>query len=472
MLFNSLEYLVFFPTVVAVYFISPHRFRWMLLLAASALFYMAFVPAYILILGALIIADYCAGILIESAAGRKRKFYLFIIILLNVGFLAFFKYYGFAKENMEALANFLRWNYSLPILSILLPIGLSFHIFQAMSYIIEVYRGKQPAEKHLGIYALYIMFFPRLVAGPIERPQHLIHQFREKHFFDYEKAKNGLILIMWGMFKKVVIADRAAVLVNTVYNDPFHFSGVPLIVATVFFAFQLYGDFSGYSDIAVGSARVLGYDIINNFNRPYASRSIAEFWQRWHISLSSWLRDYLYYPLLFRKPKITPARVYAALMATFVIIGLWHGANWTFVIFGTIYGFYLVFGLWTKTIRLNLINWLKLNQFPTLLKSAQIFTTFSLISFAWIFFRAENLHEATYIVRHLFTGQLFVNLPLIALGGIVLMEIVQYIQGERDISEILKNQSALLRWSAYLFIFWLIIFFGDFGLKPFIYLVF
>ncbi|OFZ56311.1 MAG: alginate O-acetyltransferase, partial [Bacteroidetes bacterium RIFCSPHIGHO2_02_FULL_44_7] len=297
MLFNSLQFLIFFPTVTTLYFILPHRFRWFLLLIASCIFYMAFIPAYILILLVTIVVDYIAGILIEKSQGKKRKLYLLISIVANIGFLAFFKYYNFASTNLTELAQFLHWNYSVPVLSIILPIGLSFHTFQAMSYTIEVYRGKQVAERHFGIYALYVLFYPQLVAGPIERPQNLLHQFREEHSFDYRRVTDGLKLMLWGLFKKVVIADRAAVFVDTVFNSPGDFQGVSFIIAAALFSFQIYCDFSGYSDIAIGAAQVMGFKLMDNFNRPYFSKSIAEFWKRWHISLSTWFKDYLYIPL-------------------------------------------------------------------------------------------------------------------------------------------------------------------------------
>src|SRR3989344_6000305 len=249
MLFNSPDFFVFFAVVTALYFLLPHRARWLMLLLSSCYFYMAFIPAYILILLVTIVVDYYAGILIEQNPTRKRM-WLVLSIIANVGFLAFFKYYNFAAENIAALAQLLHWNYSLPLLAIILPIGLSFHTFQALAYTIEVYRGRQKAERHFGIYALYVLFFPQLVAGPIERPQNLIHQFYEKHFFEYERVANGLKMILWGLLKKTVVADRLALVVNHVYSSPRESDGLALIIATVFFAFQIYCDFSGYSDIA------------------------------------------------------------------------------------------------------------------------------------------------------------------------------------------------------------------------------
>src|SRR5688572_27441342 len=254
MLFNSFSFLVFFPLVTAIYFALPHRFRWLHLLIASCWFYMAFVPVYILILGFTIVVDYFAGILIERSAGRSRRTWLIVSLIANIGVLAVFKYWNFLAGNVNGLAAALHWNYPVPMLEILLPIGLSFHTFQAMSYTIEVYRGHQPAERHFGIYALYVMFYPQLVAGPIERPQNLLPQFRTRHEFDADRVFQGLARMLWGMFKKVVIADRLAVIVNQVYGNPDQYGGMAFVWATWFFAIQIYCDFSGYSDIALGAA--------------------------------------------------------------------------------------------------------------------------------------------------------------------------------------------------------------------------
>jgi len=334
MLFNSFTFLIFFPVVVAVYFAIPHRFRWAWLLAASCYFYMAFIPVYIFILFFLIAIDYVAGILIEGAEGTRRKWYLVMSIVANVGMLAVFKYFNFLNANARAVAEVFHWPYGLPALNIILPIGLSFHTFQAMSYTIEVYRGRHKAERHLGIYAIYVMFFPQLVAGPIERPQNLIHQFREVHDFDYDRVTEGVKRMAFGLFMKVVIADRLADYVNPVYNNPYTYEGLTLVIATIFFALQIYCDFAGYSQMAIGAAEVMGFKLMRNFNRPYLSRSISEFWSRWHISLSSWFRDYLYIPL--GGNRVAPLRWYYNLFVTFLLSGLWHGANWTFVIWGAL----------------------------------------------------------------------------------------------------------------------------------------
>ena len=395
MLFNSFTFLIFFPVVVTIYFVIPHRFRWAWLLLSSCYFYMAFIPIYILILFFTIAIDYAAGILIENAKGRRRKAWLVMSIFANVGVLAVFKYFNFLSANANAIAEVFHWPYEFPILGIILPIGLSFHTFQAMSYTIEVYRGRQPAERNLGIYALYVMFFPQLVAGPIERPQNLLPQFYEEHVFEYERVTRGLRLMAMGLFMKVVIADRLARYVNVVYNNPTDFQGLSLVVATLFFAFQIYCDFAGYSLVAIGTAEVMGFRLMKNFDRPYLSRSISQFWSRWHISLSSWFRDYVYIPL--GGNRVAPPRWYFNLFITFLLSGLWHGANWTFVIWGGLNGFYLIFSLFTQQARESFSRAIGLASRPSLHAVISVAITFTLTCIAWVFFRAHTLTDAMHV---------------------------------------------------------------------------
>ncbi|HSU69728.1 MAG TPA: MBOAT family O-acyltransferase, partial [Tepidisphaeraceae bacterium] len=340
MLFNSFTFLVFFPVTTFIYFALPHRYRWLHLLACSCLFYASFIPGYLLILLAVILIDYVAGIGIEQSAGRLRKLLLLVSLLANVGVLAVFKYFNFVNANLHALSQALHWNYPVRDLGWLLPIGLSFHTFQSMSYTIEVYRGNQKAERNLGIYALYVMFYPQLVAGPIERPQNLLHQFREHHVFDSDRVFSGLRLMLWGFFKKLVVADRIAPLVDSVYLHPHEYGGGWIVLGTYLFAIQIYCDFSGYSDVAIGAARVLGFRLMTNFDRPYAATSVAEFWRRWHISLSTWFRDYLYVPL--GGSRVSFVRWAFNILVVFIVSGLWHGAAWTFLIWGALHGVFLV----------------------------------------------------------------------------------------------------------------------------------
>lgn len=394
MLFNSLSFLYFFPIVTLLYFLVPHKNRWLVLLLASCYFYMAFVPIYILILFFTIIIDYVAGICIEKSKGKQRKYLLLLSLVANIGILAVFKYYNFFISNINDAANI-----SIPLLKILLPIGLSFHTFQAMSYTIEVYRGTQKAEKHFGIYALYVMFYPQLVAGPIERPQNILHQLKEKHNFDYDRLIVGLKIMFWGFVKKMVIADRLAIYVDIIYKNPEKFDSLSLLIASILFSVQIYCDFSGYSSIAIGCAKVMGIDLMENFNRPYMSKNIKEFWSRWHISLSTWFRDYVYIPLGGnRKGKF---RMYINTSIVFLLSGFWHGANWTFIIWGAIHTIYIITQLIfekksvVKTNKSIVIDFLKM------------LFIFILTTFAWIFFRASSTSQAFYICQKIFTNNPF-----------------------------------------------------------------
>lgn len=463
MLFNSIEFLLFFPIVTIVYFLLGHKDRWWWLLVSSCVFYMVFKPEYLLILGFTIVIDYFAGIWIENAVGKRRKWFLIISLVANIGVLAFFKYTNFAIFAL-AQANIVHFK----LLDFILPIGLSFHTFQAMSYTIEVYRGNQKSERHFGLYALYVMFYPQLVAGPIERPQNVLHQFYEKKSFDYQRVTSGLKLMAWGLFKKVVIADRLALFADKVYNSPMEYEGVPIIVATIFFTFQIYCDFSGYSDIALGTAEVMGFKLMKNFDRPYFSKSISEFWRRWHISLSTWFRDYLYIPL--GGNRVGKTRQYFNQFVVFAVSGLWHGANWNFIIWGALHGFYLVFARITQKQRTAFNKITRLEKAPFLLKTLQAFITFCLVAFAWIFFRGNYLEQSQlfHLVTHLFSNlpnlkefltynyisqNVFLNFTivefLIAVGLIIFMEIIHYIQRDKSIRQIVSTYPTTVRWILY-----------------------
>jgi D-alanyl-lipoteichoic acid acyltransferase DltB (MBOAT superfamily) len=402
MLFNSLQFALFFPIVTLLYFALPHRWRGPMLLAASCVFYMAFVPAYILVLATTIVIDYAAGIGIEGSTGRRRRLWLALSIASTCAVLFVFKYFDFFNESVAVAARAMGLAYAVPTLQLLLPVGLSFHTFQSLSYVLEVHAGRQRAERDFGVYALYVMFYPQLVAGPIERPQHLLHQFRERHHFDYARVVAGLQLMAWGLVKKVVVADRLAEFANRVYDAPRHYTGLPLWTGTIAFAFQIYCDFSGYSDIAIGSAQVMGFTLMRNFDRPYTARSISEFWRRWHVSLSTWFRDYLYIPL--GGNRVARPRWYANLLVTFLVSGLWHGARWTFVVWGALHGAYLVASLASAGVRQRVRDALGLERRPALLAVWQTAATFGLVSAGWVFFRAGSLADAWYVLTHLFTG--------------------------------------------------------------------
>ena len=488
MLFNSLQFALFFPIVTILYFLCPHGKRWLLLLTASCLFYMAFIPYYIAILFVTIIIDYLAGIYIERETNpKRRKLYLIISILSTCLVLFVFKYYNFFIGNINEVAHLFHWNYSVKILNIILPIGLSFHTFQSLSYVIEVYRSKQKAEKHFGIYALYVMFYPQLVAGPIERPQNVLHQFYEIHTIDYKRISGGLKLMAWGLFKKVIIADRLAKMVNHVYGDVHHFSGSALIVSAIFFAFQIYCDFSGYSDIAIGSAQVMGFRLMTNFNKPYFARSISEFWKRWHISLSTWFRDYLYIPL--GGNRVGKSRWYFNLFITFLVSGFWHGANWTFVIWGGLHGAFLVLSILNEKTRNGFNKALNLVKHPRLLRAIDAIIVFVLVDFAWIFFRANNLSDAKYVITHLFSfnfshgvaNALKGNMykagmqPVEFLCSVFLILFLLFFESQEHSSrdfEIVNKRPVYVRWAIYYLVLLAIMFYGVFDNSQFIYFQF
>ena len=400
MLFNSIDFLLFFPIVVILFFIIPHKYRWLHLLVASCVFYMFFIPVYILILFFTIIVDYYAGITIENSEGKKRKWMLYASLVANIGVLAVFKYYNFFTENINQLFHQLHiTTHEIPYLKIILPIGLSFHTFQAMSYTLEVYYGRQKAEKHFGIYALYVMFFPQLVAGPIERPQNILHQFYEKQKPDYNNFVVGFTQIMYGLFKKVVVADSLAMYVDVMYKNYTAHSGSTLLFATFLYAIQIYCDFSGYSEMALGTARIMGFRLMKNFDSPYFSNNISDFWKRWHISLSSWFYEYLFNPIVVELRNNNTLALCVGFLSTFLISGLWHGANWTFILWGGYHGTLLLIYALTKKSRKKMWSFLpdKISNFIS------IILTFAFVCIGYILFRSTSVHQAFEIINRIFT---------------------------------------------------------------------
>lgn len=407
MSFVDVRFLFFFPTVVALYILLPHRFRWVLLLLASYLFYMAYKPEYTLLLLAITIIDFVAGLAMgKDTNPSHRRLYLILSLVANLGILFVFKYFDFVVTSLAQVLHTFGTSAPLPTLHLLIPLGISFHIFQSMSYTIEVYKKRFEPVRHFGKFALYVSFFPQLAAGPIERPQGLLKQIMEDHSFDIYKARSGIKLMAWGFFKKLVVADNLAPLVNAAYANPSAYPGPSLTIATVLFAYQIYCDFSGYTDIARGAARVFGYELIPNFNRPFHAQSVADFWRRWHMSLTGWLRDYLYQPLAFSGKRLTQARIYWSLFITLVLIGLWHGANWTYVIFGALHGMYLVVESVTARFRVsfgeNLGKLVRMRMYtPIFVRNIVVFT---LVCISYVFFRSSSIHEAFYILTHIGSG--------------------------------------------------------------------
>lgn len=408
MLFNSIHFLLFFPIVTLVYFLIPQRIRWLWLLIASYYFYMSWNPLYAILLACSTLITYLSGILIEKAKrlGSERrsaamcKLYVALSFASNLAILFFFKYFDFALENINFILAGLGLRILQPSLDILLPVGISFYTFQALSYTMDVYRGEIRAEKNPLKYALFVSFFPQLVAGPIERSKNLLSQVNDAHYFDWSRVKKGLLLMLWGFFQKVVIADRAAIYVNLVFDGYSQFSGFEIALAVLLFAVQIYCDFAGYSDIAIGAAQLMGFSLMDNFRQPYFSRSIKEFWRRWHISLSTWFRDYLYIPL--GGSRCSNARRYFNLMIVFLASGLWHGASWNYVVWGGLHGLYQVIGSVSSGARSRLYSRLRLNTDSKLFKLGQLIVTFFLVDLAWVFFRASSAGEALQIIARLF----------------------------------------------------------------------
>lgn len=411
MLFNSVDFWGFFAVILALYFFVPRKFKWLLLLLASYFFYGSWKKEYLLLLALPTAATYLAARGMDAArSSGKRKLFFWSGLALTLGLLVVFKYLGLFWQTFLDLLGYLRHQKLVSGLHILLPLGISFFTFRMVSYLIDVYLQRIAAEKHAGVYALYVSFFPQLLAGPIDRAAHLIPQLKSPVSFDWDRITSGFRLVVWGLFKKLVIADRLLFFVTHVFRHPDQ-QRIYLLFAAYFYAFQIYCDFSGYSDIAVGVSRILGFESQKNFAFPYFSRSISEFWNRWHISLSSWLRDYLFLPLAYATMRrIEGARRFGlkaetwgyvvATLLTMLLGGLWHGAGWTFVIWGGLYGVYMTFAYASKRLRKKIIKWTGLQRLPRLHAALSIFITFNLVSFAWIFFRSPSLqHALTFIGR-------------------------------------------------------------------------
>lgn len=485
MLFNSFQFLVFFIVVLITYYLLPHRYRWILLLIASYLFYMSWKAEYIVLIIFSTLVDFVvSNLLMKTDDTRQRRLLLITSLTVNLGLLSAFKYANFFSDSVENVLRTFNVFSNLPHLNVLLPVGISFYTFQTLSYTIDVYNRKIPAEKHLGIFATYVAFFPQLVAGPIERAGNLLSQFQEEHRVEFSRFQSGGQLIILGLFKKVAVADLLSVVVNNVYASPETHNPPILILATIFFAFQIYCDFSAYSDIAIGVARILGFDLMINFRQPYFSRSVREFWQRWHISLSTWFRDYLYIPLGGNRVGIN--RWYLNLMIVFVVSGLWHGANWTFVVWGALHGFYLVAGIILEPGYSRILKSLKIPDNAWYVQVMQVVFVFILVNIAWVFFRAPDVNTALYVVGRFFNfadylnfrpNQLFfIGLPSFDMAwafiGISLVLLIDFAQSEiPNFSAILWNR-AYVRRAIYVLGIYGLVFFGVFGKVQFIYFQF
>jgi len=472
MLFNSYHYLLFFPVVSLIYFLLPRvNYRILWLLVASYFFYMCWNPIFITLIVISTLTDYFIGIKIDGAKSQNQKQrFLYLSLFINLGIFFYFKYYNFIRENLQVLFDqFSSWQ--IPEHSWILPVGISFYTFQTLSYTIDVYRGEKSVERNFPLFALYVSFFPQLVAGPIERSTNLIPQLKEKHVFNYNRIKYGLLLILIGLFKKIVIADRFAIYVDQIFNNPADYTGLAVILGIVFFSFQIYCDFSGYTDIAIGSAAVLGYKLMDNFKGPYLSRSIREFWSRWHISLSSWFRDYVYIPLGGNRDG--KYKLYRNLLLVFLITGIWHGANWTFILWGLFHGFFLI---------IERFKWGNIGHIiPSGIK---VMYSFIVVTVAWILFRADNMNAAYSLFKSglNYSGEQSVyifksaiqNIEVnISLFLLVIIMIIHFIEYKNDLAKSIFKQHIILRWTIYIVLILSIPMLGQYGeYKPFIYFQF
>lgn len=496
MLFNSVPFLFFFPIAVCLFYLVPKKWRYLWLLVISYFFYMCWNPQYIILLAVSTFVTWLSGNLISVWKNRSQKNGKWVVagsFLINLSILAFFKYTPFILENVTQLCNMLGIGVAQPRFDIILPVGISFYTFQALSYTVDVYRGTISPERNLLKYALFVSFFPQLVAGPIERSDNLLRQIRAlptRPNPSYRMVVNGLVVMLWGFFMKMVIADRIAVLVNTVYDSYYIYGSFELIAASVGFAIQIYCDFASYSLIAAGSAQVMGFSLMENFNTPYFSRSIQEFWRRWHISLSGWFRDYLYIPL--GGSRCTKKRHYFNIMLTFLASGLWHGANWTFVIWGGLHGLYQIIGAELRPLKdkVNRKCGSRTDTFSYRLGQAAI--TFVLTDVAWIFFRSDSVQQAFMVIERiffkidpwvLFDGTMLtlgldakeMIVLFIALAILLIADVLRYKKQER-FDEALEKECVWFRIGVVLFLIAFIFVYGSYGVafnaQQFIYFQF
>lgn len=479
MQFTSFSYFLFLPAVFIFYHATcrSSRWSWLWLLTASYLFYAGVGAPYLLgVLAAVTLLSYGCGIAMGEVKGEMgRLFFLWLgvgaICLILVGM----KYLPFIILNTNRLAILSGLNIQMPAPPILVSVAVSFFVFQAIAYLFDIYWGGLESERHLGYFALSMAFFPKLLQGPIENSGDLLPQLKAPYHFNYENVKSGLLLFGWGFFKKVVIADRLGLFVDRIYGNVYAFSGFPLILATWLYAFQLYYDFSAYTDMALGSARLFNIQLTRNFNSPYFATSVADFWRRWHITFSRWILDYIFKPIQLHWRDWGTHSTALALIVTFLISGIWHGAKWGFIIWGLLHGLFLCGSLYWKPHQKRLYRWLRVERKP-LLKVWQTIVTFQLISFAWIFFRADTLPDAWYVITHLFVGgwgsiesprEFYLTMSCLIFIGAV--GIVAQRTAKQELSEFLEGRPLLLRWGVYYSLLFGVIMLGVFNQGYFIY---
>lgn len=480
MVFNSAAYLVFFPIVVLLYFIMPNKLRNSWLLVASYYFYMQWNAKYAILLFISTFITYLSGLLISHFIQKDKMPFAKLSVagsfILNLAILVFFKYSNFIVENINRIGSLFGQNLKIAEFDILLPVGISFYIFQALSYTMDVYRGKVEATRNLMKYMLFVSFFPQLVAGPIERSANLLSQFEEKHTFEVYRVRHGLLVMLWGLFMKMVIADNIAPSVNMIYEYYPQYTGIEIIVATVLFAFQIYCDFAGYSLIAIGSAEVLGFRLMENFRAPYLATSVSDFWDRWHISLTTWFTDYLYIPLGGnRKGKL---RKYINVFLVFFVSGLWHGAAYTYIAWGVFNGIFMILEEVTKDFREEIYVKFHVDKSRFSFRLGCRLITFVLIDFTWLFFRATGFGMAFQLLRKCITDLQFGKLFGLVFGNIgmsapqmviltlalILLFAVDYIREKgQDAAALVLKQGGWFRWGVYLGLLFTILIFGVYG---------
>jgi alginate O-acetyltransferase complex protein AlgI len=477
MVFTSLNFLLFFPCVVVAFYLTPFKWRWVTLLAASFFFYINIKPVYVLLLAGVIGSTYLFTRLIGNTTNESRKtLYLVTNIILVLLPLFFFKYFTITNNAMIQLMESWNLRWPLPEIKYMLPIGISFYTFMAIGYSIDVYNEELDAEPNLGLVALFISFFPLILSGPIERARNMLPQFRDFHPIDYENVTSGLKMMLWGYFMKLVVADRIGIYVDVVYSNIAGNNGSSLLIASVLYPFQVYADLGGYSLIAIGTARVMGLKVMQNFNRPFFATSMAEFWRRWHISLISWLTDYVYTPLSFRFRKYKIWGTVIALMLTFLISGIWHGAALTFIIWGLLQGTFLSFEAITNKNRTAFERNFNLHNNAIYIFACMV-TTFVLFACSQVFGRVSSIDEAFVVYRKIFTelGSPYLDMTTLtySLSGLLLIMLKdfkdEFYPGRFSI---FSNQKAWIRYSAYLAIIFIIILFGVFEGNRFIYFQF
>lgn len=477
MLFNSIEFLLFLPVVFLLYwfvFNKTIRLQNFFLIVVSFIFYGWYDWRFLILLAFASFCDYFVGIWLSNADNPvKRKYIISISICVNLGILAFFKYFNFFVDSFIGAFTSVGVHLEPRTLSIVLPVGISFYTFQTMSYTIDVYRKKMPATKDIIQFFAFVSFFPQLVAGPIERATHMMPQYAAPRVFDKPKAVDGLRQMLWGFAKKMILADGLATLVNAIFGNYTHLPGSTLVLGAFYFAIQIYCDFSGYSDIAIGTAKLFGFDLMRNFNYPYLSRDIAEFWRRWHISLSTWFRDYLYIPLGGSKGNLN--KKVRNTFIIFIVSGFWHGPNWTFIFWGVLNAIYFLPLLLSNKNRSHLDNPGHGRLLPTLKEFINIVATFCIVTFAWIFFRAASIHDAFTYIGRIFSKSLFSRPAFFSakyIFFIVLLFVLEWLQrNKQHVLQVEKIHSRYVRWAMYYGIIVAIIFLGS-AKQAFIYFQF